>query len=196
MIRRYQPGDETALYEVCLRTGDSGSDATGRYAHPNLLGDIFVGPYLALQPDFAFVVDIGHGAEGYVLGALDSTGFSVRCAESWWPAVRARYAGVQVAADDAEAWLLRWIEAPPPVPVFADQYPSHLHIDLLPRRQSGGWGRQLIDTLLAALTQAGSRGVHLGVAQANSRATGFYRHLGFRELDSDADTLWLGRSLP
>ena len=29
-IRQYQPADRNALYDICLRTGDSGNDATGK----------------------------------------------------------------------------------------------------------------------------------------------------------------------
>jgi GNAT superfamily N-acetyltransferase len=65
---------------------------------------------------------------------------------------------------------------------LASRYPSHLHINLVPRLQSGGHGRRLISTLVGALRWRGSRGVHLGVRPTNMRAIGFYRHLGFTEL--------------
>jgi hypothetical protein len=50
-------------------------------------------------------------------------------------------------------------------------YPSHLHIDIVARAQGcsepyllgRGLGRSLIETLLASLKAAGSRGVHLGI---------------------------------
>lgn len=195
-IRPYEPADRDALYAVCLRTGDSGSDATGRYFHPEVLGDVFVGPYLALQPQFAFVVDVGAGAQGYVLGALDSAEFAERCETDWWPARREQYAGASVPDGFADAWVLRWIAAPPAVPAFAGHYPSHLHIDLLPEVQGGGWGRLMLERLFAALRAADSPGVHLGVGRRNANAIGFYRHLGFEELTEDADTLWLGLSWP
>ena len=44
-LRPYRAGDLGHLYDVCIRTGDSGDDATGKLAQPELLGDIFVGPY-------------------------------------------------------------------------------------------------------------------------------------------------------
>ena len=62
------------------------------------------------------------------------------------------------------------------------RYPSHLHIDMVPRLQSGGNGRRLMTTLTAALREQGSPGVHLGVYAVNTRAVGFYRHVGFTEL--------------
>ena len=68
-------------------------------------------------------------------------------------------------------------------------YPSHLHIDLLPRLQGQGWGRRLIDTLSERLRATGSHGLHLGVATANTKAQAFYRAVGFTELDDDGVTV-------
>ncbi len=204
VVRDYAPADRAALYDVCLRTGDSGGDATDRYADPLLIGEVWVGPYLALEPELALVLDDGAGAEGYVLGALDTRDFEARCEREWWPRLRAAHpfaapptgqAGV-VAETSADAHLVRLIHEPPraPGPVVT-RHPSHLHIDLLPRWQGGGWGRRLIEALLGRLADAGSPGVHLGVGADNARARGFYEHLGFTELEVTATTLFLGRRL-
>jgi ribosomal protein S18 acetylase RimI-like enzyme len=61
-------------------------------------------------------------------------------------------------------------------------YPSHLHIDLLPRAQGRGYGRRMIERIMDTLRARGSPGAHLGVSTLNTRAFGFYQHLGFREL--------------
>jgi ribosomal protein S18 acetylase RimI-like enzyme len=63
-----------------------------------------------------------------------------------------------------------------------EDYPSHLHIDLLPRAQGRGYGRRMMETLIERLRQRGSRGAHLGVNVLNTRAYAFYRRLGFHEL--------------
>jgi ribosomal protein S18 acetylase RimI-like enzyme len=65
---------------------------------------------------------------------------------------------------------------------LAARYPSHLHINLLPRLQASGHGRQLTKTLIATLRDQGSRGVHLHVPRSNRRAAGCYGHTGFTEL--------------
>jgi GNAT superfamily N-acetyltransferase len=65
--------------------------------------------------------------------------------------------------------------------ILTSRYPSHLHIDLVPRLQGRGLGGQLIATLLAQLREHRSRGVHLMVGRDNKRAVGFYQHLGFAE---------------
>ncbi|WP_270365644.1 GNAT family N-acetyltransferase [Microbacterium algeriense] len=187
------PAEVDRLYAVCLRTGANGQDASALFHDDRMLGDIFVGPYLALEPELAWVIaPRGGPAAGFVLGAADTEDFE-RTAESvWWPGVRERHGLVGRDQEDAlppgEAAARKAIRQPPrtPVAVTAD-YPAHLHIDLLPEAQGGGNGRRMIDTLLGALRARKVRGVHLGVGKGNTAAIGFYRHLGFEEL-SDEDT--------
>ncbi|HUL51165.1 MAG TPA: GNAT family N-acetyltransferase, partial [Candidatus Nitrosotalea sp.] len=75
------------------------------------------------------------------------------------------------------------------------QYPSHLHIDLLPRAQGRALGVQMVNRLLDQLIARGSPGVHLGMWAANTRAERFYRKLGFQELTRVGESLYLGRKL-
>jgi ribosomal protein S18 acetylase RimI-like enzyme len=55
----------------------------------------------------------------------------------------------------------------------------------------------MLGTLLDALAEAGSPGVHLGVSPANHRAIGFYRHFRFEAepAASSADELVMIRAL-
>jgi ribosomal protein S18 acetylase RimI-like enzyme len=186
-IRRFRPGDAAKVYEVCLRTGNAGADATGDYDDPELLGHVFAGPYLALAPEFAFMLVDGDGAVvGYALGTPDTAAFFRDCERAWWPALRKRYPERPRRTSDAA--LVHAIHRPSSTPaeVLAD-YPAHLHIDLLPQAQGAGHGRALMEQLLGALADAGAPGVHMGVAAANVRAVGFYERLGFTTLSSRED---------
>jgi ribosomal protein S18 acetylase RimI-like enzyme len=195
-IRPARATDAPALYDICLRTGADGGDATGRYADPRLLAEVYVGPYLALEPDLAFVVADDDAVGGYVLGALDTADFERRCETSWWPPLRDRYPLAAWADDTPDAAVVRAIHRPHRAdPAVVARYPSHLHVDLLPAWQGDGWGRRLLATLFAALVEAGSPGVHLGVSRTNDRAVGFYRRMGFVELAGDHGGLTLGRPL-
>lgn len=184
MIRRFQAGDEPALYEICLRTGDSGADASARYQDPHLLGEVYVGPYLHLAPEFALVATGDDGTPaGYVLGVPDTRAFEHACERHWWPELRRRYPLDSFPDGSADARLVGQIHRPR---VAGDElvaeYPAHLHIDLLPALQGRGYGRRLMTALLELLAKAGAPGVHLGVGRDNHRAIAFYRHLGFTEI--------------
>jgi ribosomal protein S18 acetylase RimI-like enzyme len=199
IIRKYRPPDEDALYEVCLRTGADGQDATSLYADPLLPGHGYVGPYLRLEPEFAFVLDDGDKVSGYVLGARDTHEFERRCEREWWPALRSRYpdpvdvpAG-QRSPDQRMAHLFH--HPPAAAHTLLDGHPSHLHIDLLPQAQGKGFGRKLLELLLTELAAAGSPGVHLGVSLTNTGAIAFYRRLGFDHLGDAPYTAIMGRTL-
>ncbi len=198
VVRPFRPSDEAAVYAVCLQTADAGRDATALYDDPALPGHLYVGPYLTLEPELALMLEDGFGVCGYALAALDSHLFYERFQREWLPPLRGRY---PTPNGDPSIWsaseaVRAQFHAPDifwPEP-HAD-FPSHLHIDLLPRAQGQGNGRVLMDTLLTALRQRGSPGVHLGMHVANARALRFYTRLGFRELARRGKTLYLGLHL-
>jgi ribosomal protein S18 acetylase RimI-like enzyme len=187
------------MYRVCLETGHAGGDATARHRNPDLLGHVYVGPYLAGAPEHAFVVADDAGVAGYTLGAADTVAFAAWAEERWWPPLRAQYplgdtASLDPASPDAE--LVHLLHTPGSAPdAVVAEYPAHLHIDLLPRIQGQGIGRALLERLFESLHRAGAEGVHLGVAEENERARRFYSHLGFEELDAVPGARFLGMRL-
>jgi ribosomal protein S18 acetylase RimI-like enzyme len=183
-IRPYQPADLDDVYRVCLLTADSGQDATALVRDPSLPGHVWAGPYVTLEPSLAFVVEDGAGVGGYVLGALDSWAFERRLQRDWWPPLRVSHP--ELDAGDYLSPLERWAIHDIHHSWAADdellrKFPSHLHIDLLPRLQGRGIGTQLMERMIASLRARGSHGLHMFVSQANHRAAGFYRHLGFSQ---------------
>ena len=186
-IRPYQPRDLGDLYDICLRTGDNGADATDLYpGEPRLLGSVFAAPYAVLEPELTFVIDDGTRAVGYVVGTADSETFTRRFRAEWLPTVARRYPApsgeVRTRAEQIR-YALHHLEQ------FLHQeladYPAHLHIDLLPSHQRGGFGRALITRFLDALRERGVPGVHLAMGRANANADAFYRRLGFQEMRLD-----------
>lgn len=192
-IRPYRPDDLAALYEICLRTGAAGGDATALVEDRLLFGHLYAAPYGVLEPEHAFVVDDGDGsAAGYVVGALDTVAFEARCEEEWWPPLRERYP-VRPGGTTLDALLVELLHqrSLPDARLLAT-HPSHLHIDLLPDVQGVGFGRRLLETLFDALRRDGSTGVHWGVSTRNARAIAFYRHLGSEELADDGMIVTFG----
>lgn len=181
-IRAYQPGDLDDLYRICLETSDNGQDGTALFSDPKLPGHVFAAPYATFEPELAFVAHDRQGVAGYVLGAFDTRAFAQRLERDWWPALRTRYPEQDLRADASqpERYAVSDIHHPWPIDEeLTGQFPSHLHIDLLPRLQGRGIGKQLIMLLLSRLRDQGSPGVHLFVSLGNQNAIGFYEHLGF-----------------
>lgn len=197
-VRPYRPDDRPALYDVCVRTGDAGEDATGKFEPPELLGDIYVGPYVEHEPALAFVLDNGARPVGYVLGTADTFEFVGWYRSTWLPRLASRYPEPPPQPRSVSERLLEVLYHPERMwrPELA-QYPAHLHIDILPPYQGAGYGRRLMEAFLAALAALGVPAVHLGVAATNTRAIGFYRRLGFEEIKSAGPppgALLLGRA--
>ncbi len=185
-LRDARPGDEAGAYHVCLKTGDFGKDGEPSYRDdPDALGRIFVGPYLAFEPELALILADAGGVCGYALGAFDSRAFYDRYEREWRPKLVAQF---PLPTGDPAGWtrtqkVHSWYHQPDyftPEPYAA--YPSHLHIDLLPRAQGRGWGRRMLEEVMRRLRARGSPGVHLGVSLRNTPAMGFYERLGLRAL--------------
>lgn len=199
-IERAGLHDLPGAYRVCLLTGDSGSDASGLFDDPDLIGHLYVGPYLARGAGTQLVVVDELGVAGYLLSADDTAALEAWAEDHWWPALRERYPlqerhRLRVGgSEDAKA--IRQIHSPERTPAeVAKTYPAHLHIDLVERVRGLGLGRALIEALLAELRDRSVSGVHMGVDPGNDNAIGFYGHLGFREIARDPDTLLMGMPL-
>jgi len=195
--------DQAGAYHVCLKTGDNGNDGEPFYKEdPEALGRIFVGPYLAYEPELSLILEDEQGICGYALGAFDSRAFFARYEKEWRPALCARFPEPQ---GDPATWsrvqhVYFCYHHPDyfcPEPYAG--YPSHLHIDLLPRVQGKGYGRRMLEQVMDKLRQRGSPGAHLGVSALNLRACGFYQRLGFNELTrngkGDDEVIYMGKGL-
>jgi ribosomal protein S18 acetylase RimI-like enzyme len=179
-IRPYHPSDLSALYRICLWTGDSGKDARNLYQDPDLLGHIFTAPYAVFEPELCFVVTHGGKPCGYILGTRDTKSFYSRCETDWLPVLRERYP--QPAADDdsRDARMMRYLHEGPKLKPELAAYPAHLHIDLLPEAQGQGLGRELISTFTQKLRELAAPALHLEVGKRNPGAIAFYQRVGFQ----------------
>lgn len=202
-IRHAKPDDEHAAYYVCLKTGNYGKDGEPFYREdPDALGRIFVGPYLQFEPGLSYVLEDDAGLCGYALGAFDSRDFYNRYEREWRPKLAAEFP--QPTGDPATWTRVQQVYDSYHHPdYFCPQpyanYPSHLHIDLLPRAQHHGFGRQMLELVMEILLQRGSPGAHLGVAVPNSSALGFYERLGFhvltRQGEGENAVIYMGKRL-
>lgn len=46
IVDRFRPGDLTGVYRVGVTTGDAGRNAAATHDDANLLGHVYVGPYV------------------------------------------------------------------------------------------------------------------------------------------------------
>ena len=195
LIRPFHPSDIPDLYNICLKTGDNGNDASHLYEDRYLIGDFYAVPYAIYQPELTFVLVKDGRPVGYILAASDTAEFERWKSEEWFPPLREKYPKPDPEATDMRNNMLRDIHKLEFKPFDVPGYPAHLHIDILPQGQGGGWGLKLMQTLWDQLRSMDVPGVHLGVGKANENAVGFYRHIGFKLLTEHQWGYTLGKKL-
>ena len=193
LLRAANIADLPELRRICLETGDSGKDATHLHKLPELVGDIYVAPYVIHEPNFAYALLAENKVVGYLMGVLDTKSFENILVEKYWPIAKAKYEQIDFEITPSDQELLAELDKQG----FSNQelikkYPSHLHIDIVESHQSAGYGKSMIAFLLSELKQAGSSGVHLHMSASNDRARVFYKKFGFIEVFEDANECIMG----
>ena len=193
-IRKATVDDLTDLYRVAIKTGNSGSDATGMFRNDDMIGEVFVGPYVTLSTETCFALSEDGRAIGYGLCVLDTETFQRNCREKWWPVLQEKYRDLASVQD--QEWLVKEIFQPTPSPESVlEKFPSHGHIDLLPHVQGQGWGRKMMEAMEIRLSELGSPGFHLRVSAYNDRGLKFYSAIGYSELMRRGDEVVVGKEL-
>ena len=165
-------------------------------------------PYLLLQPQNCFVLDDGNGRPvGYIIGVPDTKAYVQQYRKIYIPYLDTE--GVhRPGPDESTEWkenlpnaLKNIAHSPEGMlqkqwPDLLEQYPAHLHIDLLPSHQRRGFGRKMIDHFWKHLAQQGAKGLHLGMVATNEAAGKFYDRIGFgryQQVLDDGESGELGR---
>lgn len=199
-LRLARPDDLDALYHICLKTGDFGQDASPLHDDPKVIGHIYAGPYLVLQPELAVVAEQDGVVVGYCIGARDTLAFADRMERDWWPALRAQYPCPDPAkradwtADQTRAWTIHNPELSPKEAYGA--FPAHVHMNLLPQAQGQGLGHRLLGFWFEQARVQGLRAVHLGANAENHRAVAFWAKNGFERIETpQSRSVWMGQKL-
>lgn len=193
-VRPLQLRDLPGCYRVCVETSNA-DGGTRVWANTELLGHVYVGPYFFGPTATGFVLVDELGVAGYCFGAADTELFERWARWEWWPPLQTDYPA-DASYLEPEASIVNLLHAPHRTNVtITEAFPAHMHIDLLPRAQGGGRGRHLVELLSTQMVRLGASGIHLEVGASNTRAIGFYQHLGFTEVNSTDDALILAKAL-
>jgi GNAT superfamily N-acetyltransferase len=189
-VRPYEPRDRDAVREICRATAYGGAERA-RPIDPLLLTDLMTRYYTDYTPEAVWVAERKGRVVGYLAGCFDEA-----------PLRRImirRIVPQAVAAAVARGLLLRpalW-QLISVLPRFAaasrravpagrgeslDNYPAHLHVNLLPEGRGRGLGERLVAQLCAAAAGRGLPGVHATLLEDNRGARRFFERLGFEAL--------------
>lgn len=162
----YTPEHVAELREVCVSQASERARTDETHRQFTLL--MYCDAYLEQGVAYMLLDDEGV-ARGYVLAAED--------AHRWRQVFEPYRRRIVELGDECECRVNEELDFYESV---ANEYPAHLHIDIAEEFTGLGGGRTLMETLLGRLRADGVKGVVFGVASANERAVGFYRHMGFK----------------
>ncbi len=170
-IRRMRADDIKDVEYVCRMTAGEKSindEAVGR-----LMSSMFSTYYARECYDSCFVlVDESDKAVGYILCEPDYRRFSKVFRKVDVP---------EIYKLDKKSGRRSWF-FPVPYTFYSCKYPAHLHIDLLPEYQNGGYGSKMIQMLLEDLKSKNIKGVMLIAGIWNHGAIRFYKRNGFKTI--------------
>ena len=177
-IRAYGQSDAEQVQSVCLETAGAGLRRFKKF----LLGS-FCDYYIEAEPGNCFVAtDVQDRAVGYILCSEDTKIWKKIFDENY---VKRLPPIFRLAARGSGAEAMK----------FADEYPAHLHIDILPEYQHSGVGTGLMEVLIEHLRQKSVAGVQLTVAKSNVNARAFYQKCGFAILADRPTVVVMGVKL-
>ena len=177
--------DWERIREICCETGAAGP-VPGRRP---FFGELWVGPYQKLNPEWTFVARSEGKVIGYLTGCPSTAPFYVRrFFRHRLPLFAAALLGRWGSTEDTRRFLfplegvrrnfaLRF--GPRLYARLMRRYPAHLHINLTESARGSGVGRMLIEAYVDALEARGVRGLHLFCGK---NPVPFYRRTGFHRL--------------
>lgn len=191
-IRRFEPGDEPAVTEICYQTGYMGESAAGRFGDRKLFAMLFAQAYPRFSPGTCFVACVDSRAVGYCFAVADSQEFGEWFAKHQRPFI-VRHAALRTIwrSPGDVLRVVRWDRRPKADwRAIRAEYPAHFHVNVLPGYQRRGIGSRLLAAAMEALTQQRAGAVHLQTSSRNVAAINLYRRLGLTCILVDDRNLW------
>jgi len=182
-VRGYDVADRSELVHLFDGAG-AGAPGSEVWGHEESLAEVYLTPYLDLEPASAFVALVDGQLAGYLVGCVDETDFPreeeriqtvirkhrlFRRRESRRFFLRAMY----------DTLVCRIRRQPTAGELEDPRWPSHLHIDLLPVGRGTGAADGLMNAWFDRLREVGSPGCYLQTSAENTRAVRFFERMGF-----------------
>jgi ribosomal protein S18 acetylase RimI-like enzyme len=184
-IRTFEEKDRDELRELFGRAGQ-GAPTASIWGHEESEADVYLTPYMDLEPQSVFVA-VGDGAlVGYLTGCLDTSTLPSEGARISQAITKYRlFLRREPAAFFVRAMLdmaIAAIRRAPTAGEFDDpRWPAHLHINVLPHVRGTGVAPALMNRWLRVLRETGFRGCHLQTLVENGRAVRFFERMGFEK---------------
>ncbi|MEG1527940.1 MAG: GNAT family N-acetyltransferase [Clostridia bacterium] len=165
-IRAYKSSDKPQLRQICVDTTHIELNQRSKQYLPILWNDY----YTERESQNIFVLDDNGLAVGYVLCSTNTNFYKVFKSD-YLPKVR------KISPKMCFLFKLGHLfEAK-----YLKKYIAHLHIDILPTYQRGGYGKLLVDALAKHLLSKNIHSVMLVCDKNNKQGINFYLKYGFKQ---------------
>ena len=190
VVRPYRPEDREAVRQIAFLTGLFGDSIAALVPDQELFADLWTVVYTDVFPGFASVASSEGRTVGYIVGVTDARSLGSAYLRRVLPLVVGRlWRGEYRHWTRSLPYLGRSALEPSPHAPF-EQFPAHLHINLLEAARGLGAGRALLERFLGQLEAAGVPGVQLSTTDHNRAAVRLYERAGFRVWASDESRLF------
>ncbi|MCG8454371.1 MAG: GNAT family N-acetyltransferase [Spirochaetales bacterium] len=189
-IRFVQAKDEKDVERICHSTFYGGDG----FPLPSLIGYLWSTWYVRYASEHSFVgTDSQNTAVGYALSTVDTLAYLQHFSQSMTPLIQGSLMELkrthpqvhqQFAHEFRHVHHVYHLENMKQV---CQDYPAHIHVDILPGFQGQGLGKALMNHLLCHLDSFGVKGSHLIVGDENKRAVKYYQSSGYTILLDSQD---------
>ncbi len=170
-IRKYQPKDYEDVKFVTLNSDGPNKDSL---ISQKFVLKTYCEYYIEQEPENTFVAaDENDKAIGYIYCAENYDRYEKVFYEKYLPQIKPMGEERYNDAIDSYASHKR----------FREEFPAHLHIDVLPEFQRMGLGGKLLNALCEHLREKGIPGVMLTCYNQNEKGMGYYKKYGFEVLE-------------
>ena len=165
-IKEYMPEYREAMEKVCLSTASEKARTDKKHGQFSL--SMYCDEYLDRELAY-MLMNEDDTPVGYILCAKD--------AEQWAVHMEPYLEKIKDLSEEYYEGAVAQIGF---YKSFQEEYPAHMHIDIMEEYTHGGNGTKLFEALLERLKKDQVKGLILGVAKSNERAVSFYKKMGFQ----------------
>jgi GNAT superfamily N-acetyltransferase len=182
-VRPYDAAGRAELVALFGAAGE-GAPSSDVWGHEQSLAEVYLTPYLDLEPESVFVAVVDDQPAGYLAGCVDETVFPSE--EERVQAAISKYGLMKMPGPRRffrrvrhDTRIARLRREPVAGELDDPRWPSHLHIDLLPIVRGTGAADELMNAWFTRLLELGSPGCYLQTSAENVRAVRFFERMGF-----------------
>lgn len=188
-IRRYIPADRESVRRISCDTADLGRPIESIFRDRRVLADLLTSYYTDYTGRSCWVAEADGRVIGYLTGCLNTRHFFWVMAVRITPLIllesllRGSFfsrQGRHLLSLAVKSLMMGGFFRRIPL----NEYPAHLHIDILPEFRRKQIGSQLIEKFFDQCRVSGIPGVHLSTRDDNKAGRDFFKSIGFKEMGS------------